>query len=265
MIDPLIGVTLVVFIAFFGAMIVILSFSRFKTKNTDIGVFECLSEECVTNIQSGFKRCPTDSTPLRYDPALELCNPRYLCSNPRSPYSVQSDNSTSITGVCEPDVECGCLPILKCPDYVLSTFTSVDGSVFADVTNSRTSFHQAASFVNSKNETSNTPPLEYLNPSTTFCKAPVEWLTRSTPGCNFINQTSPTFDELSICMGLPNNCNGVLGNPCLQGTLAIISADAIGDDLTKEEIGCVQGESCPCGQIAVYNTNLGQITCVDVK
>jgi hypothetical protein len=58
--------------------------------------------------------------------------------------------------------------------------------------------------------------------------------------------------------------SSLFGNACLQGTLAFLSENP--DTLTQANIittqlACVRGEPCPCGQVAIFDTNFGGIVC----
>jgi hypothetical protein len=75
-----------------------------------------------------------------------------------------------------------------------------------------------------------------------------------------------TYNDIVLCMGManPGGCNGLFGNPCLQGTLALLSSnpDTVNiNDLAISQYACVRGEPCPCGQISIFDTNFGGIVC----
>jgi hypothetical protein len=75
------------------------------------------------------------------------------------------------------------------------------------------------------------------------------------------------YDDLLVCMGLVNSCNGALGNPCLSGTLAVISDNPQTLNQTNiqtAQFGCVNGTACDCGTVAVYDTNYGGIVCMEL-
>jgi hypothetical protein len=250
-----------------GTMLVLMSYSKFDNLKADPLLFECLPGQCGTNIQSGVKRCTSGTGTVFIDPSREVCNGRFVCDNLKTPYAILSDQSTNLLGVCEENTECGCTNTLKCADYIQSIFKTFNGDAYSSFDKTRIEFQQSSSFVTKSNVSSDYPPIEYDDPSNIFCKIPIGYLSRSSPGCNFINELNPTLEELKICMGLPKMCDGSLGNVCQQGTLAFITNDP--KNITKEnfnlhQVSCVRGESCPCGQISVYDTNLGGILCIDL-
>lgn len=210
----------------------------------------CQPGDCATNIETGMKTCPsTDTEIIHANPVYEVCNGRYTCDNQLTPFALLSDGSTNFYGQCETGVECACLKQPQCADYILSAFTASNGNPYSDVTGQRLLFPQIA----------HTPPIQ-----TTFCTAPVSWLPLATPGCNFIDEVDEA--ALRVCMGLPKSCNGALGDPCLQGVLAVISTaenqTQLGN-INSWMVGCVRGQSCPCGQLTVFDTGTGSIICLE--
>ena len=70
-----------------------------------------------------------------------------------------------------------------------------------------------------------TPPIQFSNPATTFCAASLAFLHLSNPGCNFVKAPDGNimnYYDLLLCFGLQKGCSGIQCSPCLQGTLAII-------------------------------------------
>lgn len=258
-------VMLTIFIIFIGWMLYLLISSGFQTSSMGTPVSSdnrtynmmCPINQCATNIFSGFKRCPEENTAIIVDQTKEVCNEKYLCTSTITPYALNSDGSTNYFGICEPNVICPCLRTNQCPEYIVSIFTANDGNPYNQLTGQRITFPQITG----------TPPLQYTV-GKTFCAAPLAWLPLSTPGCNFVstaNGNSMTYNDLITCMGLINNCNGIgPSSPCAQGILALITNNP--DNLTQNNIvnaqyGCVQGSPCPCGQLAIYDTNFGGIIC----
>ena len=271
-------VVFVIFVAFLGWMLYLLISSQFKSTSPDDPVnfdnrtsanIRCVPGQCATNLQSGFKTCPLNpSESLTVDPAQDVCNSPFVCDNPLTPFAVQSDGSTNINGVCEPNVQCPCLRVSQCPDYILSVFTISNGNPYQGLAGQRITFPQESTYVSSTSGVStDQPPIQFTNPATTFCAAPLAFLPLSNPGCNFVSApdgNSMTYSDVLICMGANRGCSGLLTNPCLQGTLAILSDSP--DTLTRADItsvqyACVRGESCPCGQVAIFDTNFGGIVC----
>lgn len=237
------------------------------------GTYEivCAPGQCATDLFSGFKTCPTTDVSITVDPAQAVCNSRFVCDNPITPFALQSDGSTNINGVCEPETECPCLRYSQCPEYVLSVFTSSNGNVYQPLMGQRINFPQESTYVsNTSGVSTSLPPIQYNNPATTFCAAPLSWLPLSNPGCNFVsaaNANSMDLNDILLCQGMVSGCSGLLGSPCLQGTLAALTNNP--DSITEQtlpttQFACVSGEPCPCGQLAIFDTNFGAIICRQV-
>jgi len=256
-------ISITVFVIF-GAYILYLLIST-KFAGYKVVITKCPSGSCATNLQSGAKICPTNDTDsLVYDPTQYVCNSKYLCDNPATPYAIQSDGSTNISGQCEQGVACGCLRIARCPNYILSVFTSSNGNPYEGLTgNSRMSFPQYSSYVSQSGVSTSVPPIQ-INNSTTFCYTSASWLAVSSPGCNFVSSSTIAYDDIVTCMGMASSCTGSpYGNPCLQGTLAFVGDS---EGLTQEsfitgQFGCVAGTPCPCGQVTIFDPNYGGIIC----
>lgn len=266
-------IVLIVLIIFIGWMLYLLVSSGFTsvirttrqglTGSTGAVLLSCNAGQCATDLYTGFKICPEKEDDIvQINPGYQVCNSRYICDNPLTPYAVQSDGSTNIYGICEHKTECPCVNNFRCARYIQSAFTTNGGNPYQSVTSQRMSFPQTNTFVGSNNVISTDPPIQFSDPSTTFCTASLQWLTFANPGCGFTG----TLDAqtLTVCMGLPLACNGVTGNPCLQGTLAIISNNlerVTTQNLNSLQYGCVSGLPCPCGQVAIYDTNYNGIIC----
>lgn len=41
----------------------------------------CKKGFCITNVQTGIKRCPLEDMEESYHPSAETCNPRFLCTS----------------------------------------------------------------------------------------------------------------------------------------------------------------------------------------
>jgi hypothetical protein len=275
--DILIPLIIVIILIFFvGWMLYLLIESGFKSSSVENpvtsdkrGTFSvtCPPDQCATDIFSGFKTCPQRGSSIVIDPAQSVCNSRTLCDNPLTPFAVQSDGSTNIEGVCEANVACPCLKVSQCPNYVLSAFNSSNGNAYIGLAGQRILFPQTTTFVSTNGGVSDQPPIQYSDPGTTFCFAPISWLPLSNPGCNFVSTAdngTMTYNDLLVCMGQANGCDGITGNACLQGTLAIVTPNP--DTLSQANIGtaqyaCVAGAPCPCGFVTVYDTNYGGVVC----
>lgn len=275
-------IVLIVLVIFLGGMLYLLISSQFQTTNPEDPVstdtrarttITCPPGQCATNIFSGFKTCPTTDASLVVSPAESVCNSRFLCDNPLTPYALQSDLSTDINGVCESidgvQVECPCLRVSQCPEYVLSVFTTSNGNPYQQLQGQRITFPQQSSYVSTSGDHTDIPPIQFTNPALTFCAAPLSYLPLSNPGCNFVSApdgNSMTYKELLLCMGqaAPGGCSGLIGNACLQGTLALVTntpETLTQASITSSQFACVRGESCPCGQITIFDTNFGGIVC----
>jgi len=278
---PLIVVVLlVVFIIFIFSLLVSSNFQSTTpetpviTDNRGVLTKECNLGECATNIFNGYKVCSDDdSIKVKYNPAYETCNIKNGCSSPLTPYAVRADGSTNITGLCEDNVACSCVKSPQCPSYILSAFTTINGSLLYSSLNQRLIFPQLNNNTNNGIITSDNP-IKLQNPVLQFCSAPLTLLQYASPGCISSSSTSPTGTDLINCMGMEKNCPGTIfagtqykSNPCLQGTLAVITNNP--DTLRLSNVntfllGCVPGETCDCGKIAVYDTNFGAIQCMTI-
>lgn len=268
-------IMLVILIIFFLFILSILIESNFQVTTQTNRVpsdkrpateFTCPTGTCPTNIVTGVKTCPQVDQPSPYDPQIQVCNSKFRCDNPLTPFALLPDGSTTITGVCENNTSCPCLKVTQCPNYILSVFTTSGGNPFQSLQGQRITFPQESTFVGVNGVRTTVPPIQYNNPATTFCAAPISWLPLANPGCNFVAEpNSITYADIVTCMGLPRGCTGgVITNPCLQGTLAFISnnPDALTQaEITTTQLGCVRGEPCPCGQVAIFDTNYGNVVC----
>lgn len=225
----------------------------------------CPPGQCATNVLTGTKTCPASATAtISYTESNEVCNSPFVCDNPVTPYALNSDGSTNFQGVCAPNTTCPCVREQTCADYIVALFTGANGDPYSDLDGQRLFFPQSNLSITTGGATDQ-PPLIYSDPGTTFCTVPIAWLGIANPGCNFIETFSPTYTDVVNCMGLPNGCTGgYVANPCLQGTLAFVtddSADFGQADIDTTPVGCVRGEPCPCGTVAIYDTQVGAITC----
>ncbi|CAH6421719.1 Hypothetical protein HVR_LOCUS1359 [uncultured virus] len=269
-------IVLIVFIAFVGWILFLLIGSGFQatspsdpvaSDNRSNFTIQCAPGQCATDLQSGFKSCPTGDQVISVNPAQAVCNSPTVCDNLLTPFALQSDGSTNINGVCEQNSQCPCLRVSQCPEYVLSIFTANNGSPYQSLPGQRITFPQESTYINLNGQATTVPPIQYNNPATTFCAAPLSWLPLSTPGCNFVSAANANvmdYDDLLICMGMINGCDGFTGSPCLQGTLAFLSPnpdDVNQNNIDTTQLACVSGEPCPCGTVAIFDTSFGGIVC----
>ena len=272
----LVLISLIILIVFSGFIIYLLISSGFQTSSQDNRTtldnrgqttFQCGISECSVNLQSGFKTCPEPNQSITINPAESVCSSRFVCNNNILPFAVQSNGSTNINGICEPNVECSCLAVSQCPNYILSAFTVSNGNAFQNYSGQRITFPQISNYV-SGGEISDNPPIRFNNPATTFCNANLSMLPIATPGCNFVDNTKQmSYNDLVICMGGSKGCSGLNVNPCLQGTLALITDNielVNRTNIQNYQYGCVRGEPCNCGNIAIYDTNFGNVICRDL-
>lgn len=223
----------------------------------------CPTGECATNIFNGSKRCPTtDQDVIDYDIASEVCNPRDRCTNRLTPYSINSDGSTSYTGICESNPvltpspsgvgsivtlvpsTCRCSSIVTCADYITAVFKTVDGNPYVSTTGQRTQFKQQSIAPSSRIDS---------DASKTFCEIPSAWLNRTSPGC-----TSGT--SISDCMTSGQSL-------CISGTMAFITDDSSifsTSSITTTPLGCVTGNPCPFGQVTLWDTQYDGIVCKSI-
>lgn len=274
-------VVLIIFIIFFGILGYLLISTNFESTNpvdrvaadprSVEEIFTCPVGQCSTDLLTGTKVCPEENVALIINPMTSVCNSRYVCDNSITPFALQSDGSTNDAGICEPGIECNCLRYRQCPNYVLSAYTVRGGNVYQSVNGQRISFPQISTYINDQTgEVSTSLPIQY-NDSTTFCYASLAWLPLSTPGCNFFSASranNMTLENVVTCQGMISGCDGVKSSPCINGVLALITNDPDNiraDDVASMQFGCVRGEPCPCGMLAIYDTNYGGIICRNIE
>jgi hypothetical protein len=182
-------IILILFIVFIGWMLYLLVTSGFAQVGADTRATlenTCFAGQCPTDIVTGFKDCPPSDVPVAYIPGQQVCNGRHICDNPQTPFALQTDGSTNLYGICEPETECPCLNYSQCPQYVRSTFTVSNGNAYTGLSGQRILFPQVNTF-STTNGPSTNPPLQFRDPATTFCSVPLSWLPLSNPGCNFVS------------------------------------------------------------------------------
>lgn len=269
--DPNLVISIIVIMVLlitFLVMLYLIARNNFQTVSGAIAQGQtdllCQPGQCATNLLTGLKSCPANiNDSVLVDPATAVCNSPFICDNPVTPFALNSDGSTNISGICEPGVTCPCVSYQSCPDFITSVFSTVNGNPYTNLPGQRITFPQLTSYAGVDGLTDQ-PPIALTVPSTTFCTVPIDWLTFSTPGCNFVDSFTMTYEQLTACMGLPSACNGVTANPCLQGNLAFVTPDSanIGiADINFTPVGCVAGPTCPCGEVALYDTKLGGVIC----
>ena len=204
-----------------------------RNQPPDMGPIYCEAGKCATNIFNGVKKCPKSGEKIIYDPALEVCNSANSCDNLFTRFAVQSDGSTSLDGTCETGVECRCITRSQCPNFIVGTFKSDDGNAFQPIDTQRISFNQGTNYKNLAGNVDIDPPFQIADPSAEFCGAPFQWLQE----------------------------RRLWPNGCLRGTLAFIPSNPEMFDVNTTPLGCVRGEPCPEGQMAVWDRTKGEVVC----
>jgi hypothetical protein len=237
-------------------------YTQTATGQTISGVgIGCSPGQCTTNIYNGSKTCPQlSTTSLIANPSIEVCNDKFICNNLRTPYSLQSDGSSNINGICESGIVCRCINKLYCSNNVLTIFKTTNGNVYTDLQGQRLTITQNTGLNNSVSLTgpnANINKLTITDPLTEFCTISNSWLPNLAPGvCNTLDTSNLT--QLSKCMNL---------NPCVAGTLAFIPENIEEFKPTDSDItpmSCVYGIPCPVGFLAAWDNVNYRIRCVQI-
>jgi hypothetical protein len=220
----------------------------------------CGRGECVTNIYNGSKICPVlESGVLIADPAFEVCNSKFLCDNPITPYALLSDGSTDNNGICQRGVTCRCLRQPQCSSNIVSVFTTSNGTPYQSFAEQRITIAQSLVQSNTNVSTAGTlsPNFQITDPLVNFCTITNSWLKNLSPGiCNDI---------------APNTIAGVVTcqnrNPCIAGTLAFIPDNI--EEFTKDQINvtkmaCVYGKPCNGNNLTVWDSRINDVVCFPV-
>jgi hypothetical protein len=207
----------------------------------------CSPGFCATNIEKGTKRCPESETDIiASDPSKEVCNSRYVCDNPLTPFALQSDNSAS-NSLCAPGVECDCLRIAQCADYITSVWKIENGSLINSTNYGLKTTYSQRTYVDRSS------PLTY-DITGEFCTIPQEWIIRG--GCNY----AIGLDEITSMKLCMNN------NPCINGKLAMImdsSSNLRVSNFGNQSYGCVSSNiECPENTLSVFDRGYGDIVCI---
>lgn len=197
------------------------------------GAVYCDAGKCATNIYNGVKKCPKSGEKIIYDPSLEVCNSPNSCDNLFTRFAVQSDGSTRLDSKCETGVQCRCLSRAQCANFIVGSFRTDGGNAFQPLDTQRISFNQATNYKNLAGNVSIDPPFQISDPSTEFCAVSLEALQQSR----------------------------LWPNGCLQGTLAFLPANPDDFDVNTTPLGCVRGEPCPSGEMAVWDSSKGEVVC----
>jgi len=261
-----------IFIGIYVLYFILTKKTNTSNDNSNEPVFiQCGEDQCATNIITGEKRCPSDNEKVKAKAPLEVCNSRYLCDNNITPYALQSNGSTRRDGICQQGVECRCMREPSCATYTETVFYPIVNNTTLPLNEQEIIYNQRA-----KDRSS-----EPLKPEENeYCQIPVNWLNRSSPGCNFANVMN--YDNLVQCMGLegdsrsfPYACNTLPDNynrdlqiprtsPCMRGKLTVIGDDKINkDNLLNYPLSCINTNiDCKCGEVRTIIESTGEVVCV---
>lgn len=202
-------VIIAIILIFFLLVWIIILFYIKKGITNDSVYLQCIPGECATNIYTGEKLCPENTTDMiLIDPSYQVCNSRYTCNNPITPFALNTDGSTNSNGVCENGQICRCLRTASCASDNLVLFNMINGTVYQGNPNaSRAIFQQIPVSAQGENNT-----ITFSDPNTQFCAMKAYHLNRIAPGgCTFADPNNVTLLELQKCMN---------DNPCMVGQIA---------------------------------------------
>lgn len=196
----------------------------------------CPVNQCPTNTITGNKRC--NDQEIR---PLDVCNPQYSCTSPATPYALRGDGGINTDGLCDDGIQCPCVATPRCPRYVASIFNAT-----TPVKTTNLSFTQG-----------NTPgPI-----TSSYCSLVPDSLLLGP--CNYYEEM--TYDNLKSCASLDAGCvSDLLSKPCNEGTLALITENPDGvtkDNFKNYTVGCIYTETCPCGQLPIFDTRSNTRIC----
>lgn len=172
----------------------------FKSNPPSLKVYlTCKPGECSTIVSTGEKHCPVNPGDIIiYQPTFEVCNPKFACTDIRTPLAVMSNGETNIQGICEVNSICRCVNTPSCSDDTLVLFDMVNGNFYGNTinTSTRVTFQQLVLQEN-----------VFKNYSTQFCAIKANHLDRIAPGaCIFADENNVQLSELHICMNQVNSC-----------------------------------------------------------
>lgn len=218
----------------------------------------CPTGHCPTNVETGEKRCLADmSTVALYDLKTETCNPRYSCSDTRTPFALLTDGSTNVNGFCDENVACRCIPEQRCPIYTMALFSMTGGSEYVSNSADSKVGYSLVQVGSVMQDGVGSESISLKNPNTEFCAIGVSSLNRIAPNaCDFVGV--PSFKTTSDCIAT---------NPCITGTIAYVTKDSkVIENIEKEYINnviaCVPGEKCSAGNYPLWDAKKGKIECV---
>lgn len=241
-------------------------------------LLSCQQGECGTNMTTGSKRCPENTTEvILIDPSSEVCNPAFSCTNPLTPFALLADGSTNSIGVCNPGVTCRCLNVAQCATHVTTVFSTVNGSFYDQSADNRFTFAQVPlqDDVGATNAT-------FTNGGTAFCGIKSNELNRLSPGaCTFTD-----FDFVSAQGTLKIATDCINTNPCVIGTMAFntttpatLETNGVGtNEVLNIPVTCVIGTpasdtsgtlypdgKCPLGYVPYWDNRWALLRCAVIN
>jgi hypothetical protein len=236
-----------------GFWAIIFIFSE-RNGDSNVKAYEtCQIGYCPTNKYTGEKRCPVNnSIGLQYDPEFEVCNPSNGCVDVATPYAMQSDGSTNVSGECDID-KCRCVNFLSTPSYIEVIFNMENGNLYSTQpeTQNRTILSQQASRYLGEG---NNVPIVYNSSITQFWQFAPSLLSRVVPSpCSDIFEAGPEVDNLDLLQCINRN-------PCIAGKLAYLPTNSTSyNNFTEADIQGGYGVGCVPN--SVENSPLNDNTC----
>lgn len=275
----MIASTLVLFLAFWAWLLWTVNANTIQYAATGGQLLlSCQPGECGTNLQSGAKRCPTGATEVvLIDPAAEVCNPKYSCTNPLTPYALLADGSTNELGACSAGATCRCLKTAQCASHITSIFTTVNGSLYNQAPDNRFVFSQVP-----LRDDIGATNVGYQSSATDFCGIKSNHLNRLSPGaCTFVDSD---YANVKGTLKIATDC--INTNPCVVGTLAFnttnpaqLEANGVSlKEVRSLPVACIKGSpvapvtnlpypdsKCPTGYVPYWDNRWGLLRCAEIK
>jgi hypothetical protein len=246
----------VAFFLIIGVWTVILAFV-IKNPGDIIAYEKCPVGECPTNTATGEKRCPASkSVPLSYDPIFEVCNPPESCSDVKTPYAVQLDSSTNLSGTCGTNNDqCRCVNYLTTPSYIEVLFNMQGGSLYSTQleAQSRVILSQQP---NQYTGEGNNIPMTYSDPTTQLWEISPSLLSYLWP-----NPCGDVFTQDVVEITKSQTLYCINKNPCMVGRMAFIPANSTAyASFTDQDIS--GGVPLACVPNSVENSPTGDNSCI---
>lgn len=242
-----------------------------QTRESTI-IHQCAPGECVVDRTTGEKICPDGITAYAYNPEYQTCSSQTICTDPINKFAMTSDGSTNNLGTCDVDptsgnkTTCRCLRNASCSFFITAIFEVISGNAFTGIVNSRTVFQQQIgpnySSYGITGDRDQSIGMTLSNPSAQFCQVASPWIYRTSPGCSAVLGANNDLEGEQKLAADMIDCFDL--KPCLNGTLAFITDDSSTfnyNQINSVPIGCVSGEGCPSGELAIYDTSYGGVVC----